>query len=264
VPAPPIPDQLAARIETALAAESDRRAAAAPDGPPATHRRARTAPARRPRPVPLARLAAGAALLVVIGGGTYAALQLGGSTGASSTSGSSASSSGGSVAAGAPERSAAGSGRSRHSAGLVTPGIAGTPGGGPAVSYQRGGQAATIRPLQSATDYQPGQLAGQVRATLASAAAQRAGHSAARPPIAPVPSGGRLDAGQLGQLGGCLSRIGGGQAVLLADVARFAGAPATIIVTAGRGGGAEQIWVVGSGCSRSASDLLAHRSLPGR
>ena len=48
--------------------------------------------------------------------------------------------------------------------------------------------------------------------------------------------------------------------MLLVDVARYQGAPATIIVTEAAGG-PEQIWVVGTGCSASRSDVLHHARL---
>ena len=49
--------------------------------------------------------------------------------------------------------------------------------------------------------------------------------------------------------------------MLLVDVARYRGAPATVIVTRPAAGGPEQIWVVGDGCSASRSDLLHHATL---
>jgi hypothetical protein len=50
--------------------------------------------------------------------------------------------------------------------------------------------------------------------------------------------------------------------VLLVDLARFNHAPATLIVTAGRGT-AREAWIVGPRCSASVSNVLAHQPLPG-
>jgi hypothetical protein len=46
------------------------------------------------------------------------------------------------------------------------------------------------------------------------------------------------------------------------DVDRYQGKPATIIVVGG-GAGAPRAWVVGPGCSRSDSDVIAQASLAG-
>ena len=105
VPAPPMPEDVTARIEAALAAEAASRAASpavpAARGPvPAASGRdgvTRRAAARNPKirsggwlrsPVTL-RVAAGAAVAVVILGGGFAAIRLAGSSGTSSPSGSS-------------------------------------------------------------------------------------------------------------------------------------------------------------------------------
>src|SRR5215471_2639339 len=105
VPAPPMPDDITARIEAALAAEAASRAASpavpAARGPvaPGPNGAARRAAARSPHktrsggwlrsPVTL-RVAAGAAVAVVVLGGGFAAIRLAGSTGTSQTAGSSA------------------------------------------------------------------------------------------------------------------------------------------------------------------------------
>lgn len=59
-----------------------------------------------------------------------------------------------------------------------------------------------------------------------------------------------------GGAAGCVDRIAAGSLVLLVDVARYSGAPATIIVTEAAETGPMQIWVVGTGCSASSSDVL--------
>ena len=139
VPAPPMPDDITARIEAALAAEAASRAASpavpAARGPvPAAPGRdgvTRRAAVRKPKiwsggwlrsPVTL-RVAAGAAVAAVVLGGGFAAIRLAGSTGTAGTASSSAAegsgTSSGSGAAGAtaqsPNAAAPAAGRRRRS-----------------------------------------------------------------------------------------------------------------------------------------------------
>jgi hypothetical protein len=130
------------------------------------------------------------------------------------------------------------------------------------VQYQHAGRTGTIRPVSTSTNYLAAQLARQATATLAevrgTAAVLPGSHAGSR---AGAPAFGTR---QLARLPGCLSRVAAGRAVLLVNLARFSGSPATVIVTAAAGQAAEQVWVVGPGCSGSASDVLAHQQLPGR
>jgi len=253
---PPIPAHLAARIETALATESAHRSAGSPSVRPARSGRAharRGQPARplhaargRGRlPVPALRALAAAAAAVVIGGGTYAAVQFGGLTG---TAGGSAGS--------APQ--SAGAGAQGTSGGPMRSGAKAPAALGPFVRYQAGGHAVAIRPVQSATNYQPDRLAAQVTATL-----EHASRGRVSPEVGLPHADHRLGSSQLTQLSGCLSRVAGGQPVRLMDLAQFRGSAATIIVTKATSSRAAQVWVVGPGCSRSAGDVLEHRQLPG-
>jgi negative regulator of sigma E activity len=250
--APPIPAHLAARIETALATEAAHRAAGSPSvRSPRPARRGRAgqaghaAPRRsRPRlPAPALRVLAAAAAVVIVGGGSYALV-----------SGTSHSTGSGTASTSGHARSQAG-----ESGGAARPGARAPAALGPAVRYQATGQSATIRPVRTATNYQPGQLSRQVSATLA----QVAGARTMSPHISLPGADGRFGSGQLAQLSGCLSRVAGGQPLRLVDLAQFRGSPATIIVTAASGSRAGQIWVVGPACSRSASDVLARQQLPG-
>jgi Putative zinc-finger len=298
---PPIPQHLAARIQAALATEAaalaarpgekarpgqagpgERAAAAAapagtePGGTePGGTEPGGTGPAgtgptanghhpqqqmprhgRRPRlprlapPVALRALAAAAAV-VLLAGGVYELTQLGASTTSSSSAGSSAA--GPQVPAPAPASQSQGA-----------------PAAGPALQYQHAGGPASINAVMSGTDYTPGNLRGQVAAQLAGSgrSAATAGPNTAGPEQTRSPaavSGGR--AATFGgipvtSLAGCVNRIAAGGRVLLVDVARYQGEPATVIVTQPAGGGPEQIWVVGPGCSASRSDLL-HQAEPG-
>jgi len=256
---PPIPAHLAARIETALATESAHRAAGSPSmragslGQPGPAERTRR---RAPVPFPARRILAAAAVIVVVAGGYELVSHLPGP--AATSSGASSSS------AGSPAHSAAGR---APAAGSMVPGVTGAPVYGPPVRYRQAGHSATIRPMRSTTNYQPARLAQQVAAALS-----RAGATSASRPGSQAGNDSRnlpvLGAAQLTQLAGCVSRVAAGRTVLLVDIARFDGAPATVIVTAAQGiqgsSSAVRAWVVGSGCSGSASDILAQQPLPGR
>jgi hypothetical protein len=276
---PPLPEHLAARIQTALMTESARRAgpagaagaagtagSAEPARPAGAARPARaTRPSRSSRPrraAPGGRLAwrspraatvaAGAAIIVVVGGGSSAIVQ--GLSGGGGTSGSS------SAASAAGSRSDAG-GR------VAAPAIRAA---GPAVSYLHGGKPASFTPIATTTDFVPGRLAAQVRAALASGVAS----SSSTPRIAsPLVTPGRVTSqgasGSPGGIGGfpvtglaaCVSRISAGRLVLLVDVATYQSSPAAVIVAAASPQQPRQVWVVGTGCSASASDVLKHLTL---
>jgi Putative zinc-finger len=247
---PEIPAHLAARIETALATESAHRAAGAP-----SIRAGRPGRARRPGHarhrertglmLPAGRILA-AAVVVILAGGSYELVSHLGGQGASSPASRSPSE---------PAHAQA----SPNFAGPKASGGISSPVSGPLVQYGRPGHPAAIRLVRTNTNYQPAQLAQQVTATLAEIRRTPPGGGAF-----PSPDTARsLTAGQVTQLTGCVTRVAAGQTVLLVDVARFGGAPATVIVTAGRGSAPAQIWVAGAGCSASSSDVLTHRALPG-
>ena len=261
---PPIPQHLTARIQAALATEAATRAAlpekalpgekaAAPGTGPAANghhpRQEMPGHARRrlPRlgPAVALRALAAAAAVVLLAGGVYELTQSGGSSTSSSAAGSSA-----------PGPQA--SGPARQSG----------PVAGPAVPYQHAGGSASITAVRSGTDYTPGNLSRQVGAQLGrhGQSAPAAGPAAAAPEQTHGPaagSGARATFGGMAvsALAGCVNRIAAGGRVLLVDVARYQGAPATVIVTQPAAGGPEQIWVVGPGCSASRSDLLHQAEL---
>jgi hypothetical protein len=236
VPVPQMPAHLTARIETALAAESARRTAAETDRP-AQHAGAHAGGSRR-RPrrpllgMPALRLAAAAgAAVVLVGGGVALLSQTGGG---SSTAGGSAPAS----------RPAMGT---RHSA-------ANTPEALPEAGTGAG--ASLPKLVHSGTDYQPGQLTRQVNRVLVTANSSLK-YDTAGPDVT------HFKSAHPSALSGCVSHVAAGRTVLLVDVAHFDHKPATIIVTARKGPVAAQVWVVGSGCSATTSDLLAHQVLPG-
>jgi hypothetical protein len=261
---PPIPEHLAARIQTALATEAASRVVS-PAGTQNGTRTAAPAPGRAaggpgllsrlprlPRVgsrVALGTLAATAAVLVVIGG----MYEMTGSRGTGSPSSG--------TAASAPSSHSAASPRS----GLVVPGPS-QAASAPALQYQHSGHQDSITPVRTDTDFTPGRLGGQVATAVAS---YGAGMSKSVPDLSPL-SGAHTPGSEpakrpatfadipLSMLQGCVDRIAAGNLVLLVDVARYRGMPATIIVTDVTVIGPEQIWVVGMGCSGSSSDVLAH------
>jgi hypothetical protein len=262
---PPIPEHLAARIQTAIAAEAARRvalpaqaasaapgAAAAgearqaraaspeagvPDGRAGRHGRHGRDRTRQRRPgfaspVALRAMAAAAAVVVLAGGGYEIAQHVGGSSSAS-------------------ERTAGSAPQSQH-------GNISAPAAVPAplhrLYYLHAGQA-DVPVVESGTNYTPATLNGQVKSTLAQfGPLARPGSGGSRSPVA---AGGSPES----VLGGCVTRIAAGQQVLLVDVASYRGTPATVIVTRTPAGGPEQVWVVGTGCSSTSSHLLAHVTL---
>jgi hypothetical protein len=249
---PPMPDDLTARITGAIAAESARRAAAPQTaqypGVPAVPRRHALRRSRLPRVTPKLALGglAAAAAVVLIAGGIYEV------TGRSSSSASSASSEA------APAAKSPANGPMAQAA----------PASGPALEYQRSGRKGSITPITSGTDFTPAALTSQVTAEVKKYGAgftktgqneESPAHSGpASPGAVPREQAGTFADIPLASLRGCVNRIAGGSLVLLVDVARYRGAVATVIVTETAETGPMRIWVVGTGCSASSSDVLAH------
>ena len=266
---PPIPEHLEARIHNALATEAARRVtlpeenAAAPAASPAgtgpaadgRHpRRARPAHGRRPRvprlrPAIALRALAAAAAVVVVAGGIYEIAQ--NSTSSSSSAGSPA------AAPAVP-----GAGEQSHAS-------ASAPAAGPILTYRHAGGEASVTAVMTGTDFAPGQLSDQVSAQLTRhgpGSTGLAAPNATAPPVTQGPAAAGRHPATFGpmavtDLAGCVNRIAAGDLVLLVDVARYQGGPATVIVTQPSAGGPEQIWVVGPGCSASRSDVLRHAAL---
>ena len=252
--APPMPDALTARIEAAIAAEAAARAAAA-DGivaAPATGTgaRARDGAARssgqragrgaRPpagprRSILALRVAAVTAAVVVVAGGGYGVANLlsGGPGSGTASSGAAAPNS---SAKGAPQMSAGG---------LRAPA---------AGSHAAVGTASAARVVSSGTNYRPAQLRSQVSAVLT-----RNGASAAEG-AGPGPSPGNLRASP--RQPACIPQVTGGKRPLLADLAKYRGRPATVIVVPARRPGTLRVLVVAGGCTATKSHILATTTLP--
>jgi Putative zinc-finger len=261
-PVPAMPEQVTARISAALTAAAARPArlgAGQQAGQPGHSRHAsgRPGPGRRWRlpellsPVAV-RAVAVAAAAAVLAGGVYGAVQLAGGP-AATGAGSTASAGGISGPAAAPQHAAAGT--------------------GPPLTYTRAGHPAQFTPVSTGRDFQPALLKSQVRSLLARSAGPRqpvsgprasTTHPGAKRGIASGSASGQAAFGgiRLAALQGCVTRISAGRQVLLVDVDRYQGKPATIIVVGG-GAGGPRAWVVGPGCSRSDSDVIAQASLAG-
>jgi hypothetical protein len=255
-----MPEQVTARIQAARIAEGARQAPPSagrvpgrpgPASQPARSRHAagRAGDGRRWRlpellsPVAVRGFAAAAAA-AVIAGGIYGAVQLaGGQSGATS---------------GIASAPAAG----LHGAAMT----------GPPLTYGPAGRRSHFTPVSTGLNFQPGLLKSQVRSVLPAPAAalpvNQPQAATRQPGGAPASSGsttGRRSFGGIpvSALQGCVTRISAGRKVLLVDVDRYQGKRATIIVVAGAGDtGGARVWVVGPGCSRTGSDVIAQASLP--
>lgn len=250
---PQMPEHLVARIETALATESAHRAADAREtqgarGAPAGARAggARRKPRRPAVRTPALRwAAAAAAAAVVVTGGAELVAHLGGQS--SELAGTAAG--GGNSGQRGSHRASSG----QHAAVVPRPGQF-----GPMIRYQQGAHSAAVHASQTGTNYQRATLGRQAAAALLNAP----------PAVAGQGTGGVTNSTGAGSvrpgLSACVSRIAAGRKVRLVDLAKYRGAPATVIVTAAKGSAPEQVWVVGPRCSASASDILASQPLHAR
>jgi hypothetical protein len=257
---PPMPEDLTARITSAIAAESARRTAApAAEKAPVTGRPPVARQHRSPRRSRLPRVApkvalgglAAAAAVVLVGGGIYKVVTQTGSTASSAASGV--------PSAAEPATRSPANG----------PMASALPVSGPALQYQRSGRRDSITPITTSANFTPAGLSSQVTAevkkygagfTKTGPNAQQSGrYGSASPAAVPGEQTPAFADIPLASLRGCVNRIAAGSLVLLVDVAHYRGAPATIIVTEAAKTGPMQIWVVGTGCSASSSDVL-HRA----
>ncbi len=265
-PAPPMPEQVTARIQAALMAEAARAPApAAAAARPRTHRLATVPPGGRrsrhaagrtaagsrmrlpgPRPQLAARALAATAVAAAVVGGIYGISQLG------SAPGSGSSGTAGGLAAGPARKVPA-------------------PHSGPTVRYNTSAGPASFTPISTGTNFQRQGLASQARKAMLAGPNKPAmmgpAASAGRTPGQHESATGLQSFGGMtvASLRGCVMRISAGRQVLLVDIDRYQGRPATVIVVAAAAGGTSgsRVFVVGPGCSGSDSDLITSASLPG-
>jgi hypothetical protein len=245
---PPIPANLSSRIEMSIAGESAARVAREPASE--AGRRdlpARGGPARHGARVPgwpssvLPRaLAATAAAVVIAAGGYEMATHLGGST----------------------------SGQAPGSAALARPA---TWRPGPIVSYGRSGHTHSIVAVEAATDFLAGTLGKQAAAAMETRHVSSSGvpgaAGAVNSPNASLKKTSPTLQGQaapeISKLQGCVGLIAAGRNVLLVEIAKYQGKPATIIVTEAHTSGPAEVFAVGATCSSGTRDILASQQVPG-
>jgi hypothetical protein len=223
VPAPPMPDSVAQRLDTVLAAEVTRKnypERGGLDRPGETSARDRPA---RTRGFRLAtwRVLVPVAAAVVLAAGGFGLSQMGGSTASQSAASS----------AGTALSSAAGS--AAPAAGRANP---------PA--------AAPLFPAPSAHSQLKRQVVSLSPATLR----QSVEAELQRPPAS------RPTKASSSQLLGCLRHLAGGAPLELVESIQFSGQPATIIVA--RTGQDDTVWVAGPDCSATTRDVLDTITVP--
>jgi hypothetical protein len=90
------------------------------------------------------------------------------------------------------------------------------------------------------------------------------------PQTSPTPANGKTTGRpqfggiEIGRLNGCLSRVSAGRRVVLAEIARYVGKPATIIVLRSLTANVLDVAIVGVGCSASAADYIVRTTVPAR
>jgi anti-sigma factor RsiW len=248
---PPIPSHLSARIQLAIAGESAARVASEPASE--SGRRdlpdRNASPARRGRQLPNLRsplvvrtLAATGAAVIVAGGGYELASHLGSGNGPSSG-----------TAALSPASPTA-TGQKLQA--------------GPAVVYGKAGHTHSVTTVQSGTTYQADTLLRQVARVVAAQQVNTAGRPAAgqshmnslSAPASAQPNATSAAPPKLPGLAGCVDRIAGDRSVLLVDVARYEGKTAAVIVVGSQRSRVAEVYVVGTACSATTSDILTSQS----
>ncbi len=245
-----MPDQYSVRIDAALRSQVTQRLSTEP----ATESGRRDLP-RRSRvgrgwrlpglSVPATRLVAAAGALIVIGGGGYAI-----ASHVAADSGSTSTGSGSGSSAAIPHAAQA------------------EPVAGPKVTYHSGGATRSIQAVRSDTNFVHDRLGAQ--AVVAVTEAREKG-------VVPMTSNARASASLpttstarglasngpvavSSKLDGCVANVAGTRKVLLVELAKYQGRPATIIVLAPTAGRLAQVWVVSPSCS--GSDIHALAKLP--
>jgi hypothetical protein len=248
VPLPAMPDSLAQRLDTVLAAEAarpaqigagqiktdqDERGHAERPAPPATSRKQRSRPSLRLLSL---RVLAPVAVVVLAAGG-YGLSRLAGSGVGVTASGSSAERAEGQ----APAASAA---SSSHANAPKSPPVRGAQG---TVPLPQRITAANFALVASTVNFSavPATLKQQVEHELGTASpAGSAGTSA------PVSA----------QLRACVRNLTRGATLVRVESARFQGTPATLVVA--RTGPGDTAWIAGPDCSATSRDVLAMTTVP--
>lgn len=252
VPLPAMPDSLAHRLDTVLAAEAARpeqvgagqvKTDQAERGHAERPARPATGRARKPRPrlrLLSLRVLAPVAVVVLAAGG-YGLSRVAGSGGGVTASSASSGSSAERAAGQAPAASAASSRRDNAPKSPPVRGAQGT------VPLPRRITAANFALVASTVNFSadPATLKQQVERELRTASP--AGASATAPPVTR-------------QLRGCVQNLTRGATLVRVESARFQGKPATLVVA--RTGPGDTAWIAGPDCSATSRDVLAMTMVP--
>jgi hypothetical protein len=203
-------------------------------------------------PLLLRGLAAAGAVVIVAGAG---ALFIRGHAGSSSGSGS-----GGSAAA--PFRGTNGTAQGHRADNRPTSGPGYSTVTPVTMNYRLNGRVATARALTSRHDYTRHNMARLVHNDVASTTVL--GKNATPGPYSKAASPGAVLGGiKVLKLMGCLTRLAAGRSILVADVARYLGQPATIVVM--RSSASTQqlnVAVVRLTCSLASPEIIAQVTVP--
>ncbi len=278
IPPPPMPDRVTERIQAALSFEASRRAAepviasgdragaataarttgadipGRPDLP--SRRNGRHLRVRRLRlpdwssPLLLRALAATGALVLVVGGGILLVNSGGGHSGRHAAAGAPASA----PVPGAGSRNAPqNSGISVGAAGAIK------------LPYRTRGGYAHANAVTSSADYSAANLPAGVRRAVSADAnlgmAPAAGQPQVKPAIPTSRSSHNIGHFKVAQLERCLGIVAGRHAVLLAEVARYLGNPAVIVVLKPVNKMLDVV-VAGPACGAGGGDVIRTLSVP--
>jgi hypothetical protein len=259
-PRPTMPDHLAQRLDTVLAAEAARPYQANQDHQAErvdAERPVNPAPDRRRAPRPRFRLVALRVLapvaVVVLAAGGYGLSRLTG-TGGQVTASSGAAAQRSSAEASAPQGAAAkavpGAASSNAVNGPQSPPVRGAAGTAPRAQQLT---PANFTLVASGTDFSAVQATfrQQVEHELGSATPAGASRT-------PEVSGTRLAVSA--QLRACVQNLTHGASLVRVESARFEGKPATLVVA--RTGTDEVAWIAGPDCSATSRDVLATATVP--
>ena len=141
--------------------------------------------------------------------------------------------------------------------------------------YKLHGKVVTATALASHMNFTRAGLGRQVQRAMASQVTFGPAHRA--PYTTPAPGGGAggtrgtsgtkssgslLGGVRIGTLNGCLSRVSAGRRVVLTEIARYLGRPATIIVLKSLTANILDVAIVGLACSASAPDYIVQTTVP--
>jgi hypothetical protein len=131
------------------------------------------------------------------------------------------------------------------------------------VNYRLAGKIVATNAIASHTNFTKASLGTQVRKAVASSSALSVGFAGAQHTTAPTPAKASIGGVSLSRLEGCLNGVAAGRKVLLANIARYLGSPATIVVLKSlTTADVFDVIIVGLSCSASNSDVISRTTVP--